>query len=46
MSHNEFVIICHSRAIDPGVALENPAVKAALKANNYRDLVKALDEEF
>lgn len=46
MDINIFVFECESRNIDPGIALENQAVQAALANNDIEQLKEALDTQF
>jgi hypothetical protein len=46
MTQNEFNAACVSRTIDPGIALENDNVIAALEARDDDAVFTALDTEF
>ena len=46
MTRNEFVAACAERTIDPALALENEAVRAALLARDRTAIIEALDTEF
>jgi hypothetical protein len=46
MTQNEFLTACMERTIDPAIALENDAVRAALKAHDRQAVLTALDNEF
>ena len=46
MSASEFSQLCRSLGIDPGIALENDAVRAALKARDSDEVRRLLREEF
>lgn len=46
VSRAEFNWACTSRTIDPGLALENPNVRKALRSGGLYALESALDTEF
>ncbi len=42
----EFEMLCGRYAIDPALALENDAIRAALKAHDAVEVERILKEEF
>lgn len=46
MKQSDFLALCLERFIDPAVALESEAVRAAIVANDLAALAAALDSEF
>lgn len=46
MTRDDFVSTCEARTIDPTIALENPAVRAALRNLDDDEVFWLLDTEF
>lgn len=46
MTSNAFLALCLAHDILPGLALENPKVVAAVKANNPEEVERVLTTEF
>ena len=46
MTMNDFVAICEEHLIDPELALENDAVRAALATRDDNQVTRVLSEEF
>ena len=46
MSANEFAEACAERTIDPALAIEHEAVRAALLARDRAAVIEALDTQF
>jgi len=43
MTANEFVYECEKRTINPGIAIENPEIKQALKDRQDKTVTDLLD---
>lgn len=46
MSRNQFAALCAQHAIDPAVALENDALRAALLNRDNAEVERILAEDF
>ena len=44
MTQNQFAALCEEHLVAPAIALENPAVRNALKARDDEAVIRALEE--
>ena len=46
MTQNDFVVLCATMTVDPSIALENAAVRSALRTKDTEKIRLALETEF
>jgi hypothetical protein len=46
MTQNQFLALCNEHLVDPGIALENPAIVEALETRNDEAVIAALTNDF